>query len=187
MSALGFGTFASISRPLFEFNKEPLMVSSIVGLSSINGSPYSPGGGGEAISSFQTASISSLSVSSINGALPGSGGSNFPSGLQTPLITGVSSINGNYPSVVATKDGPEPVSGVITQFGSLSFSGPTAVELNTQYKAFMRVFLTPTQNDGTPDGLYYYTNEGGSSLSSFTVQSTGSNTNVEISWMTIGW
>jgi len=173
MSALGSGVFANTQRGFW------FPLASTIGTG---------GGGGVTISSFQTASVSSFSVSSINGEAPGGGGSNFPSGLETSLINGLSSLNGNFPSVVATKDHPEPTTGVVTQFGTVTYTGsPTPVELNPQYKSYMRVFLTATQNDGVPDGLYYYSNEGGASLSSFTVESTGSNANVELSWLTIGW
>lgn len=68
MSALPRGVYANQTRPLYEPNKDPLVVSSILGLSSINGSPYSPGGGGGGtISVFSTLTASSFTVSSING------------------------------------------------------------------------------------------------------------------------
>lgn len=68
MAALQRGLYANFMTPFFEPNRDPLIVSSIVGLSSINGSPYSPGGGGGgAISEFSTLSVSSMSVSSFVG------------------------------------------------------------------------------------------------------------------------
>lgn len=103
-------------------------------------------------------------------------------------LTNISTLNGQYPSVFSTKEEPGPPKGAITTIGSIIYDGiPTLVEIDpTLYKQKMRVFLTPTTNDGTPDGLYTYNNEGGASLSSFTV-SGGTNANVEISYMTIGW
>lgn len=44
MAALPRGVYANLNRTLYEPNKDPLIVSSIVGLSSINGQPYSGGG-----------------------------------------------------------------------------------------------------------------------------------------------
>ena len=68
MAALQRGLYANFMTPFFEPNRDPLIVSSIVGLSSINGSPYSPGGGGGGtISQFSTLSVSSMSVSSFVG------------------------------------------------------------------------------------------------------------------------
>jgi len=48
----------------------PVVLSGSNGVLSINGTPYNGGGG---VSTFATASISSLTVSSINGAVPGGG------------------------------------------------------------------------------------------------------------------
>jgi len=53
-------------------------VPSIINLSSINGAPYTPGGGGSVVSSFTNLATSSFMVSSINNAVyppPGGGGS----------------------------------------------------------------------------------------------------------------
>jgi hypothetical protein len=67
----------------------PLSVSSITNVSTINGSPYVPGGGGSAstISTFTTLQTSSFTVSSINGsAYPPASVSSWVSTATTPLF-----------------------------------------------------------------------------------------------------
>jgi hypothetical protein len=72
----------------------PLSVSSITNVSTINGSPYVPGGGGGAstISTFTNLATSSFTVSSINGAAyPPASVSSWVSTATTPLF-----LNDNY-------------------------------------------------------------------------------------------
>ena len=67
----------------------PLSVSSITNVSTINGQPYTPGGGGGAstISTFTTLQTSSFTVSSINGsAYPPASVSSWVSTATTPLF-----------------------------------------------------------------------------------------------------
>jgi hypothetical protein len=66
----------------------PLSVSSITNVSTINGAPYVPGGGGGAstISTFTTLATSSFTVSSINGVAYSPGGGGWVSTATTPLF-----------------------------------------------------------------------------------------------------
>jgi len=76
---------------------------SSLNVSSINGA--APGGGGSAISSFATASVSSLSVSSINGAAP-SGGGAPPAVVSTiSSLVNVSTINVGSPGLLTIAGG----------------------------------------------------------------------------------
>jgi hypothetical protein len=118
------------------------------------------------------------------------GSSNIPfatfAGANQATLSNLNLINGKFPVVAESTDSPSPTEGVLTQFGVVSFSGngTSDVVLNRPYAEYMRIFLTPTANDSTPDGFFYYTN---SNLAGFSVLSTGSNTSVDVSWLSIGW
>jgi len=74
-----------------------LSVKSLINLSSINGAPYTPGGGGSVVSSFTSLATSSFTVSSINGQpyTPGGGGGGFVSTATSDLNMNGFAIRGN--------------------------------------------------------------------------------------------
>jgi hypothetical protein len=97
---------------------------SITGLSTINGSPYPPPAT-EILSTFQTASISSLQVSSINGASPLS---EYLSTFSTFNVSSlaVTAINGAaYPPVVPVISTFDTLFASSFSVSSISNSGPT--------------------------------------------------------------
>ncbi len=147
MSALPFGTFISPRRSLFESGSEPMSVSSLVGVSSINGSLYPPVT--DLPTFLPTVEITAITgVSTINDSVyPPPSVSSFQT-LQTSSITGVSTINGEaYP--------PSSGSGLLIQSGSfgLSNNGQT-ITYPTPYTSTVSVVVQGTANAAGVNGFF---------------------------------
>lgn len=98
----------------------------VVERANLSAAPYGGGGGGGgSVSSFATASISSLSVSSINGAAPGGGGQAL-STLALSSLT-VSSINGIGGDLVLNA-----VGGIVVDGPGFGIQFPTDGEIDFQ-------------------------------------------------------
>ena len=114
---------------------------------------------------------------------PAGQGSAGPAGPTGPA--GADGLGGSPGATGAT--GPAGKGGPVIQSGTASYSGPnTVVYFPTSFASPPQVFLQPTDADGTPDGTLYiqYSPSGGESL--FTVNSTGSSSNMLFYWMAVG-
>lgn len=164
MSILGNGVFANPNRG-FWFPQ-----ASTIGTGG--------GGGGPTLSSFQTASVSSLTVSSINGAAPGGGGGEVTSSFQEAYVNNlsVSSING-----ILLPD-PPTFLGYDVRFGlsTTSSEGMVDIDFDRPYESQFFVWITAASQLFSPEIMYVQQKNG---LSNFTV-TMGSNT--DFNWLTIG-
>jgi hypothetical protein len=160
MSALGTQVFANKTRG-FWFPQ-----ASTIGSGG--------GGGGSTVSTFNTASVSSLTVSSINGATPGGGGGTVFPELSVNNLS-VSSINGTL------LPNPQNLLGYTLYVGQSTTSSEGSVDINFDkpYEADYFSFVTITSQTFSPE-LLYVTQK---NLSNFSV-TAGSNTT--FNWMTIG-
>jgi hypothetical protein len=162
MSILGNQTFVNKTRDFW------FPIQSTIGT----------GGGGSVVSSFQTASVSSLTVSSINDAAPGGGGGGETSTFQEAYVNNlfVSSVNG-----VLINPSPT-LLGYDVRFGLSTTSSEGSVDINFDkpYEAQFFAWVTPAQQLFSPELCYVQQKNG---LSNFTV-TLGSNT--DFNWLTIG-
>jgi hypothetical protein len=161
MSVLGNGVFANANRGFW------FPLASTIGSGG--------GGGGPTVSSFQTASVSSLSVSSINGAAPGGGTSNFQQAYVNTLS--VSSING-----ILLPD-PPTFLGYDVRFGlsTTGFNGSVEINFDRPYEAAFFSWITVATQQFSSEPMYVQQ----SNLNNFTV-TIGSNSGVDFNWLTIG-
>ena len=153
----------------------------IVDFININTPAFAPagsgGGGGQVISTFNTASIEALTVSSINGATPGGGGSIPTAGISTAQVTttlgtGLSLVADDATFInVAGNDSGLPsiklysATGNVVLDGLSTLSGPISTSNITTKE------LIVSSINGAPPGGSAISTFNTASVSSFTVSS----------------